>query len=163
MLRTGPIRNFTFSKVTVIACVLAADTLIPMDHDVTFSVVQLDHEPTTLHSKSATVTSGEMNSFEVTLAESVRNWEVRVEADPDLVFVTIYHLIDGRLDPNMTYHTSDLYYVENVDEFGGDLGDAGSASMLGHSIDSLDGKLKLPPGWLDGHDVDDGEEHELWW
>src|SRR5690606_41620867 len=84
-----------------------------MDHDVTFSVVQLDHEPTTLHSKSATVTSGEMNSFEVTLAESVRNWEVRVEADPDLVFVTIYHLIDVRLDPNKIGRASCRERVQN--------------------------------------------------
>lgn len=157
VLRTGPIRNFTPSKVTVVACVLAADTLIPMHHDVTFSVVQLDREPVTLHSESRTVASGQMNAFEVTLAQSVRHWEVRIDADPDLVFITIYHLIDGRSEPNMTYHTSDLYYVDLIDEFDGD---PGMADILNDQANSFDGKLELPSDWLDG---DDGEEQQLWW
>src|SRR5690606_19098307 len=110
--RTGPIRNFTASDVTVVACVLASETPIPTDLDVSFSIVQLAPKSVLLHSESALIASGGMVEFEATLSQSVRNWEVQIEADPDLVFVTIYHLVDGKSVPNMTYHTGELCYVD---------------------------------------------------
>gem|GEM_PF-6166574 len=117
MFRTGPIRNFTSSEVTVVASVLAAEAPIPVRHDVRFSVVGLDQRPVVLHADRASVVSGHMVTFEAPLAATVRNWEVRVEADPDLVLITIHHLVDGRPAPAMTYHTGELYYVDLLDEF----------------------------------------------
>lgn len=155
MFRTGPIRNFTASDVTVVACVLASETPIPTDLDVSFSVVQLEPKPVLLHSRSAVVASGEMVEFEATLARSVRNWEVRVEADPDLVFVTIYHVVDGKPVPNLTYHTGELYYV---DVFEND-SDPGS-DFFTDMKDLFGEKIDLPPNWLQfGEDGDP----QSWW
>ena len=117
MFRTGPIRNLASSDVTVVASVLAAEASIPVRHDVKFSVVGLDHRPVVLHSERASVVSGHMVTFEVPLAASVSNWEVRIEADPDLVLITIHHLAGGQPVPAMTYHTGELYYVDLLDEF----------------------------------------------
>lgn len=114
MFRTGPIRSFTSAEITVVACVLAIESPIPTDHDISFSVVSLDRKPVLLHSENSVVTSGDMIEFQTTLARSVRNWEVRIKADPDpdLVFVTIYHLLDGQAEPNLTFRAGELYYVD---------------------------------------------------
>lgn len=156
MFRTGPIRNFTASDVTVVVCVLAIDTPIPTDLDVSFSIVQLDPKPVLIHSENALIASGDMFEFETTLARTVRNWEVQIEADPDLVFVTIYHVIDGKSVPNMTFHTGELIYVDMM-EIDGEVDELGDffTEMNGFFEDEMD----RPPNWPQLNDDDDPS----WW
>mgnify|MGYP001444870636 FL=1 len=104
----------------MVACVLTAEAPFEASHDVTFSIVQLDGEPTTVHEERAVVPIGSMGAFEVVLRRPVRHWEVRIDADPEVAFITVYHLLDGRVEPSMTYRSSDLYYSDYFD--GGDTG-----------------------------------------
>lgn len=158
MFRTGPIRNFTSSEVKVIACVLTAETPFELEHDVTFAVVQLDGEPTTVHEERAVVPTGSMGAFEVVLRQPIRHWEVRIDAHPEVAYITVYHTVDGRLEPSMTYRTSDLYYSDFFD--GSDGSDA--ANYLFTDLkNAFGGKGDLPPNWF-LFDDDDEPGHPSW-
>lgn len=162
MFRTGPIRNFAPADITVVACVLALEAPDPTDHTISFSVVSLDHSPVVIYEENAVVVSGEMVEFEVTLARSVRRWEVRVGADPDpdLVFVTIYHLRDGQSDPHMTFRAGELYYVDLIDPDENDGDDSAGFFWEGDGNDPFFG-----PSDPSSHWPSDGEDDVFipWW
>jgi len=156
MFRTGPIRNFTSSEVKVVACILTAETAFDFKHDVTFSVVQLDGEPSTVHSERGVVPTGSMGTFEAVLRQPIRHWEVRIDAHPEVAFITVYHTLDGRLEPSMTYRTSDLYYADFFDG-AADGSDAGS--YLFTDMDHpFGGKPGLSSNWFLLDDDDDPDQ-----
>lgn len=119
MFRTGPIYSAKTGEVRILARVLAAESPIAVAHAVAFSVVQLGREPVVIHAEERTIQTGALGQFETKLPSDVRDWEVRIDADPDLAYITVYHLLDGEPEPSMTYRTGDLYYVDLFDEIDG--------------------------------------------
>lgn len=157
MFRTGPIRNFTTSEVKVVACILTAETSFDFDHDVSFTVVQLDGEPTTVHSERGVVPTGSMGTFEAVLRQPIRHWEVRIEAHPEVAFITIYHTIDGRLEPSMTYRNSDLYYSDFFE--GPEGGINGANYLFSDTKNPFGGKVGLSPNWFLGDEDEEPDQY----
>jgi len=155
VIRTGPIRNLTPGEVRVIACVLASEIDFPTRHDVAFRVVKLDGEPTTVYAESTSIPTGRLRTFETALPPDVSTWEIRIDADPDLVLVTIYHTVGGKVEPSMTYHAGELSHFDLFAEPEWPDGDEPAAPLFLWDLkEEFKAEFELPPNWLNGKDDD---------
>lgn len=161
MIRTGPIRNLTSAEVRVIACVLASEIDFPTRHDVSFRVVKLDGDPTTVYAESTSIPTGRLRTFETALPPDVSTWEIRIDADPDLVLVTIYHTVGGKVEPSMTYHAGELSHFDLIMEHDwSEAVDSDPPYFLLDLEEEFRTEFQLPPNWLNGNDADSPEEPE---